>query len=264
MYIVYYDESGDDGNPGASDLFVLCALRVHDSDFKCSYDRAKAFRSELSKKQPFPSRIELHSRALLLNKKPYCYLCLSEMQRVNILEEHIGFLASIPVNITNVVINKSVIKKLDYKVLDNALTYSIQRLENTIRRDKPGEPFMIITDDGRIEKMRRTCRQIQKINYIPNNNGFGYSNHPIMGLIEDPLPKPSDQSFFIQFCDMVSYMVNLFMKHQLYIDSFANKLPAAVTIQKIENWLSILDPVLNIAASKTNEYGHGIVCYPKK
>jgi hypothetical protein len=264
MYIVYYDESGDDGFPGASELFVLSALRIQDSDYRDSFERTKSFRSELWKKYKFPSRIELHTRALLLHKKPYCHLNLPEITRVTILEEHLDFLATLSVNVTNVVINKQIIRKPDYQVLDKALTYSIQRLENTINTDNPGEPFIIITDDGRIEKMRRTARRIQKINYIPKSSGLGYSNLPIEGLVEDPLPKPSEQSFFIQFCDMVSYIVNLFMKHKLSLGGFAGNLPTAVNYQKIDKWLTKLDPVLNLAASKANEYGHGIVCYPKK
>jgi len=264
MYLVYYDESGDDGCPGASELFVLSALRIHDSDYRSSFERTKLFRSELWKKYKFPSRIELHTRALLLHKKPYCNLNFPETLRVSILEEHLEFLASLSVNITNVVINKQIIKKPNYHVLDNALTYSIQRLENTIKIDNPGEPFIVITDDGRIEKMRQTSRRIQKINYIPNNSSNGYSNHPITSLIEDPLPKPSEQSFFIQFCDMVSYIVNLFMKHKLSLSGFAGNLPSVVNFQKLDKWLTKLDPVLNLAASKANEFGHGIVCYPKK
>jgi len=263
MYLVYYDESGDDGLPGASELFVLTALRVHDSDYRRVYEEIKLFRSTLRKNYSFPSRSELHTRELLLHKKPYVALNLPEQKRIDILDEFINFAPSLPLNFTNIVINKPRIQKANYDVLDTALTYSIQRVENTIKRDNPGEFFLIITDDGRVEKMRRTSRRLQKINYIPTANSLGYSNHPIQGLIEDPLPKPSDQSYFIQFSDMVSYLISLYMRHCLTIDRFPSKLPTAINYAKLEHWLKVLAPVLNIAASRESKFGFGIVCYPK-
>lgn len=263
MYLVYYDESGDDGLPGASELFVLTALRVHDSDYRRVYEEIKFFRSTLSKKYSFPSRSELHTRELLLHKKPYVALNLPEQRRLDILDEFISFVPSLPLNFTNIVINKPKIQKANYDVLDRALTYSIQRVENTIKRDMPGEFFLIITDDGRVEKMRRTSRRLQKINYIPAGNGLGYSNQPIQGLIEDPLPKPSDQSYFIQFSDMVSYLISLYMRHCLGIDTFPSKLPTAINYGKLVDWLTGLRPVLNVAASRESKFGFGIVCYPK-
>ncbi|NMC15907.1 MAG: DUF3800 domain-containing protein [Chloroflexi bacterium] len=263
MYLVYYDESGDDGLPGASELFVLTALRVHDSDYRNVYEEIKLFRSTLRKKYAFPSRSELHTRELLLHKKPYVALNLPEHRRLDILDEFINFVPSLPLNFTNIVINKPKIQRTDYDVLDKALTYSIQRIENTIKRDKPGEFFLIITDDGRVEKMRRTSRRLQKINYIPNSNGLGYSNKPIQGLIEDPLPKPSDQSYFIQYSDMVSYLISLYMRHRLGIDRFPSKLPTAINYDKLVDWLTVLKPILNVVASRESKFGFGIVCYPK-
>ena len=61
-------------------------------------------------------------------------------------------------SVINVMIDKRKIKRFDYKVLENALTYNIQRIEN----DRNGKwNYIIITDKGRISPMRKTARGIR-------------------------------------------------------------------------------------------------------
>ena len=65
--------------------------------------------------------------------------------------------------IINVIIDKTIIKKDDYPVLNKALTYNIQRIEN----DSNGNwNYFIITDQGRIAPMRKTARAIRAYNPI--------------------------------------------------------------------------------------------------
>lgn len=58
---------------------------------------------------------------------------------------------------------------VDYGVLDTALRFSAQPIENDLDPARnPESRFMIITDPSRVESMRSTTRKIQRVNYIPS------------------------------------------------------------------------------------------------
>lgn len=263
MYLVYFDESGDDGLPGASDLFILTSLAVRAQLFTKTFLHIKALRKQLKTKYGLPLNVELHTRALLLNKNPYVNFRFDDDCRCSIIDEIINYLPTLDIRFTNVAINKRTVKKSYYNVLDNAVDYSINRIERTFSDQNSGENYLIITDDGRIEKMRRTTRRIKQVNYVPNDSGVGYYRSEIDGLVEDPLPKKSDQSYFIQLCDLISYLVNLYLKLKIPVGKVPANLPALININQLESWFTTLTPVLNLAASRNSRFGYGIVCYPK-
>lgn len=142
------------------------------------------------------------------------------------------------------------------------MTYNIQRIENTLKRYNEEENFIIITDEGRVGKMRHTARRIQKINYIPSK----ISNYPyrqeIQRLIEDPLPKNSEESYFIQISDLVSYIVFLYSLKEFNDSKWANRVANKLIYSDVRNCLNIIKNVLNLNATLNNEFG--IVHYPKK
>ena len=68
----------------------------------------------------------------------------------------------------NVIIDKTRITIKNYHILENALTYNVQRIEN----DSHGDwNFLLITDKGRIAPMRKTVRAIRAFN--PIHSQFG-------------------------------------------------------------------------------------------
>lgn len=262
MYIVYYDEAGDDGFPQySSPLFVLTSLCIHHKNYQETFKSLQTFRKILKQYCGFPIKTEMHTRNFLLNKSPYKILNLTDDKRLEIIDIFCNCLASLPIQITNVVINKKIIQKSDYNVLDRAFTYSLQRIENTISNTDPGEKYLVITDEGRINKMRLTARRIQKINYIPSQfSNLSYRSE-IKGLIEDPLTKDSSQSYFIQVSDMISYIIYQYKFEQFGFGNFPSRMPNNFNAQRITKWLDSLTPVINLKASPNTPYG--IVCYPK-
>lgn len=265
MYIVYYDESGDDGYPNySSPLFVLTALYLHKQFWKNCFLELSNFRRWLRQNYGFPVKMEIHTKDFLLNKNPYRILCLSDDKRLDIVDNYCGVIGRLGVQsiqIINVVINKTSIQSGKYDILDRALTYSIQRIENDLDKNASHCNFIVITDPGRVGKMRRIARRLQKINYIPSKYGPGSSRREISRMIEDPLPKESDQSYFIQIADFVSYLVHLYILTKLKISSLPNRLPISIDNGKILEWMEMIKPALNLAASSNDEYG--VVCYPK-
>jgi len=263
MIITYYDEAGDDGFPiYSSPLFVLSSIYMRDEYWQENYRKIREFRKYLKSEYEFPSSLEIHTRDFILNKKPFDQAVrLSDETRIKILDDYCKLISSLKIRIINVVINKTVIQTSRYDVLDKAFTYSVQRIENHLNLIKYDGKFMIITDPGRVGKMVKIARRLQKINYLPSKFKAGYYRKEIQRLIEDPLEKNSNQSFFIQIADFITYIVYLYMVDRLQVASFPKRFPKQIDSNKIVEWMEVLKPKLNTKASTQDSYG--IVCYPK-
>lgn len=263
MILSYYDEAGDDGYPDtSSQLFVLTCIYFHYLNWQPIYQKIYALRQFLKGTYNFPVRMELHKREFLLNKKPYSALRMPDSQRIEIMDACCSCIASLDLKSISATIIKPNIKKPDYDVLDNAFTYSIQRIENDLNTLDPSSKFMIITDPGRVGKMRKTARRIRKINFIPSKYSTSTYRKEIQRLIEDPLQKESDESYFIQFCDMISYIIYEHKILELGIGALPRRMPLLIDQAKFTEWMERLKPIFNLKASASDPYG--IVCYPKK
>ncbi|WP_416209999.1 DUF3800 domain-containing protein [Anaerolinea sp.] len=117
----------------------------------------------------------------------------------------------------------------------------MQRIENDLQPDKnPGAKFIIITDPGRVGKMRKTSRRIQRLNFIPSKFGSESYRKEISTLIEDPLPKDSRESYFIQLVDLVSFIVYMHSLSVTGTGQISNRLSMLITPDQISNWMSKL------------------------
>ncbi|MGC9454305.1 MAG: DUF3800 domain-containing protein [Phycisphaerae bacterium] len=261
MFLAYYDESGDDGYPEySSPLFVLSSVYMPSTEWKHIFERVANLRRQLRDAFGLPVKLEWHTKALLLNKKPYRELGLDDLERLEMVDRYCAAVGELDVRIVNVVIHKPIIRSRRYQVLDTCFQYSIQRIENDLLRRDTDELFMIITDEGREASMRKTARRIQRVNYIPSRFCGGPYRREIERLIEDPLAKDSKHSHFIQIADMVAFVVYLHKLAELGAGSYHNRMPAQVTPERVRCWLDLLKPSINLAASTKDPYG--IVCHP--
>ena len=263
MHIVYYDESGDDGFPRySSNFFILSAIYLHYLNWQSTFEEIKNFRRVLKDSFGIPVKEEIHTKQFLLNKNPYRAMGLSVQQRLKIVGLFCDLIANLEVKIINIAIVKPRIKNPKYNVLDTALTYSIQRIENDLNPTRnPQQRFMVISDFGRVGVMRQTTRRIQRINFIPSRFGERAYRREIKSLIEDPLPKDSKESYFIQLADLVSYIVNLYSIDTQGIGQYSNRLKPFLTPTIVQNWMERLQPSLNLQASSRDPYG--VVYYPR-
>ena len=261
MYLCYYDESGDDGFPKyASPFFIFTAIYIHHMHWQESYRAIYAFRKKIKEDYGLPVKIEMHAKKFLLDKNPYKRYAFSTIDRLEIISKFCKLISQLSLKVINTCIVKTRIRNKDYKVLDKALTYSVQRIENDLRHNSD-ERFMIITDPGRVGKMRKTTRRIQRFNYIPSQfNSFSYRQE-IKMLIEDPLPQDSRQSYYIQLSDIISYIIHLYTIHHLKVGKISNRLKGVVDESVVRGWMDNLKPVLNLKASGKNEFG--VVYYPQ-
>lgn len=263
MKICYYDESGDDGFPNySSPLFALTALYIDHLKWKDIYSEVVNFRRRLKESHDFPVKLEMHTKQFLLDKSPYREIGFEPTKRVEIVSEFCKFIGQLDIRVVNILINKPVIRFQGYNVLDTALRYSVQRIENDLAPNKNTDArFMIITDEGRVGKMRSTTREMQKINFIPSRYGNGTYRQEIRALLEDPLPKNSKESYFIQICDLIAYLVYSYGLIKTGAGDLPNRLKSYLSIEQLYCWLDYLRPCLNLDAARDDKYG--VKIHPK-
>jgi hypothetical protein len=181
--------------------------------------------------------------------------------RVAAIDGYCDLIGSLPLKIINTVIVKPRITSPRYQVLDTALKYSVQRIENDLDPvNNPQSRFLIISDPGRIGKMRKTTRRVQRINYIPSRFGPAAYRREIRSLIEDPLQKDSSQSYFIQSADVVSFVAYLYGMSLAIGGPLPSRIPSAVNADRVADWMDQLRPSLNLKASGRDPYG--VVFHP--
>ncbi len=258
--IVYCDETGDDGgNTKSSDIFVLTSLYTPSESWNNNFKSIKEFRKNWKEKYGIPVKEEMHTKQFLTDKDPYRNYQWSAEQKRQMLKEYTLLIASLDIKIINTIIDKTKIKTTDYNVLENALTYSVQRIEN----DSVGNwNYIIISDQGRISPMRKTARAIRAYNPIQSQFG-GVLNKPIKYLLEDVLEKDSKESYFIQLCDFVSYFVHLYYSVNYLKKNKPKRVNRLIDDNFVGSVMATLKAgdVLNLKANSANKYG--LVIYPK-
>ena len=262
MFISYFDESGDDGYPQySSELFVLTSIYFHNSVWQENYRKLHLLRKFLNDKYKLPIKQEFHTKEFISDKTPY-HGKYSANDRKAILKYYCMAISKLDLKIISVVIDKKKINRPEYDVLKNALTYNVQRIENDLNSIAPNSKFLIISDEGRISKMRATTRAVQRFNFIPSMFNPDSYRKEITHLIEDPLPKRSAESYFIQLADTCSFLVSLYAKQ----NACSNKIAWSKRVMKVLNYgdeielMDIIRPKLNLKANRKNPYG--IVVYP--
>lgn len=263
MFLAYFDESGDDGYPNySSDFFILTSIYLHYSNWQRCFSEIHQFRRVLRERYRFPIKQEFHTREFVTDKNPY-HGKFSPVVRRKVLFEYCQFIASLDVRAIIVVIDKTKIRRPNYQVLKNALTYNVQRIENDLALLGEAAKFMIISDEGRTGAMRNVTRKLQRINYIPSKFGPTPYRKEIRLLLEDPLPKNSEQSYFIQIADTISFVTSLYVRQNLrpVVTPWGRRILQVLQPGDEIQLLQHLKPVLNLQASRNNEFG--IVCYPK-
>ncbi len=260
-YVAYYDETGDDGNNTlSSDTFLLTSIYMPMNKWQSNFDILINLRKELKKTYNLHIKEEIHTKYLLCDKDPYRKYNWSKEDKQDILKRITLAICKLDISIVNVMIDKRKIIREDYNVLETALTYNIQRIEN----DSKGKwNYIIITDKGRMSPMRATARSIRAYNPIHSKYNNNVSNKPIKYLIEDILEKDSKESHFIQVCDFISYFTHLYYK--CFVEQ--KHLPNRITNCIDENFIKVIMNTfkkygkINLNANKSSNYG--IVTYPK-
>lgn len=263
-HLAYFDETGDDGVlKTSSELFILTSLCMDSGAWRSNFETMKACRRYLKDNFGLPVKVEMHTNHFLTDKNPYRNYGWSVDDRLEILRVFSYYIGHLDASVINVIIDKGNIRNTEsYDVLKNALTYSIQRIENDSKGDWN---YVIISDKGRIAPMRKTARAICKYNPIPSAfDDFSYTNSPIRYMVEDILEKDSADSYFIQVCDFLSCITNMYYKSNVMNVDLPNRVQKLLNPEILKKMMEYFKNcgLLNLNANYSNEYG--LVIYPKK
>ena len=97
-----------------------------------------------------------------------------------------------------IVIHKEEIIKPTIDVHDTAWEYLLQRLDMRMR--ETGAPIILVHDNGSTnQKITQLLRRFRRVSW-----GGGQA-HATPLLVEDPVPRDSQHSYFVQMADLVAY-----------------------------------------------------------
>jgi hypothetical protein len=255
MYLMYVDESGDPGLIGSmSPFYVLTGVVLHELRWKQSLDRLISFRRGMKASYGLHVTTEIHASEFISNARP-AISRIPRQKRLLMLRDFLDEAAkNTDMSIITVIVDKTG-KSANYNVFEFAWQALIQRFENTIRFSNfPGprnaDDKGMIFPDVTQRKLTRLLRKMRYHNYVPVStvHGGGSRNLPIEIVIEDPNPRDSGDSYFIQLADVAAYFAHQHVKPNKYVKK-----------KGARNFYKRLDPILCKRASPNDPDGLGLV-----
>ncbi len=204
MYLAYVDESGNTGLPG-SRTYTLGCLFFDGRTWPDVFDSMIGIRRALRNDFGVPVRAELKANYLLRGKGPIWRLRLSEAERHEIYlrlmraQDELGF------RTFGVVINKQELadRGRDENPREVAWEFLLQRIER--ETTTTGVPALLIHDEGEGAVVRKLARKARRAGSAGSAFGTGHLSRPARLLIDDPVSRDSQQSYFIQVADLSAY-----------------------------------------------------------
>jgi hypothetical protein len=206
MLIAYIDESGDTGNdPGrSSKTYTLGCVLVESDTWNTSFDNLIAFRRRLKQTYGVPIRAEVKANYLIRNSGTFKNSNLNPNDRRMIYKAHLNQLSQDSnLRAFGIIIHKT----MSYSgkdVFGFAWTTLLQRLERT-SYGLGNVPILIVHDEGENASIRKLARWSRRRLSSGSIIGGGSRHLPFSKLLDDPIPKASHESYFLQLADLVAY-----------------------------------------------------------
>jgi hypothetical protein len=204
VYFAYIDESGDTGAAGSRTYALACVL-VPVATWPDVFDRTIEFRRRLRDIFGVPVRAELKANYLLRNGGPLRPLSLSESARFAIYRQMMRLQPKLGFRTFAILVNKQ--NHPNRTADDLAWEYTLQRLERFSTQDQPGVTHLvlIVHDEGNVHAVRALARKSRRAGGAGSRFGTGHMRLPFGGLLDDPVPRDSKQSYFLQMADVAAY-----------------------------------------------------------
>lgn len=229
----YVDESHDD------DRYCLSAISIRHSDWKECFGKVREHRPNLKRDHGIYISKEIHARDLIAGKGRISPQPVGKWQRSRIFHGLLQLVASLPgVWVFNVCLDVSHYADAQMTAWDRLLNriertmLEQENVELPLRRKLLKSIFLnvsndeyekiaerlniyraratIIADEGRENEITKALRRMHVFNYIPSQyggwaGGKSAKNITTDRIIEDPIFKLSERSYFIQLADCVAY-----------------------------------------------------------
>jgi hypothetical protein len=203
MHLAYIDESGNTGK--GSRTYTLGCVLVEGERWPETFDRLIAFRRHIRRLFGVPVRAEIKANHLLRNGGAFRPLGLSESARFAIYRQHMRLQDKLDLKTFAIVIdkNKAATKHPGRPVDDIAWEYLLQRLERFTT--KGNHWTLVVHDEGNALAVRKIVRKSRRAGTAGSMMGTGVLKLPFARLIDDPVPRDSTQSYFLQLADLTAY-----------------------------------------------------------
>lgn len=202
MELAYIDESGNSGYNG-SHTYTLGCVVVPAAHWPNAFDAFIGFRRLLKQRFGLPIRAEVKANFLVRQGGSFATLKLGDQIRQDIYRMYMRLPVKLHMEVMAVVIDKSQIKNQARDPRDIAWEFLFQRLER--RSTMSGTPIMLVHDEGEELLVRKLARKARRISRPGSAFGIGQLNRPFSLLVDDPVPRDSRQSYFIQLADLAAY-----------------------------------------------------------
>lgn len=204
MKIAYVDESGNSGWNG-SPYYSLGCVMFDAVSWPETFDQVLAYRRWLRDSFGVLLRDEVKANYLTKNKGAFKRLGLGEPVRRRIYRSHLRLMSKVGMHAFAVVIHKHSIRKRSRDPRELAWQFLFQRFERLTTKAGEDLPVMVLHDEGDDKLVRQYARRARRAGRAGSAFGTGWMPKPLKWLIEDPVPKQSDHSFFVQFADLTAY-----------------------------------------------------------
>ena len=232
MYLVYIDESYDE------EYFAYSALFVPAFEWREVFNEIYKWRYELFERYGIETEYELHSTKFVRGE--------GEPRKIFDKHKRAQMFNSFFKVFDNTA-GLSVINGISFKHKRHALfEYMLNRIDRALT--EKNAYGILICDEGDEKKLvsiQRRMRINNHIQYQANTDEITIVS--LNRIIEDPLFKTSDSSFFIQITDMMAYAL-LRSEH-----------PTPTTLPDVKNSFDNLDKILNRKAFSRDHKQKGIV-----
>ncbi len=148
-------------------------------------------------------RFELKANHLIRNGGGLRRFDMAPGQRRLIYNYHLNQLAGINARAFAVVVDKAAADVSGTACLEIAWETLLQRLERTTSQEQTD--VMVIHDQGEDAALRAILRRARRHMTSGTYFGSGTIRMPLQRLIEDPVPRVSHESYFLQLADLVAY-----------------------------------------------------------
>lgn len=196
MHIIYIDSSKDEKT------VVHTAIAVPVETWRSTFNKIKAFRKKINEEYGIFIYKELHAWKFVSGRGKISSKIVTKYQRSIIFNEIMDLIESI-----------SDLKIFNALGPKNKETMCFEWLLNRINRSlKEWKSHgILVCDEGNEASITRQVRRLSVYNPMPSrfgiwvDSGEKSKNIPLEYIVEDPVFKHSDKSYFIQLCDFVAY-----------------------------------------------------------
>jgi hypothetical protein len=205
VYIAYVDDSGDDGVDG-SQSYVLACVMVEASRWAATFDQLISFRRWVKRQFGVPVRAELKANYLLRNGGPLRARPLKEAARRDLYRSFMRIPPKVGLTAFAVVVDKQraqASSQARRAASDIAWEYLLQRLERRSHYEQT--EILVNHDEGDHIAIRKRARRARRAGTAGSAFGTGTLNVPFLRLLDDPVPRSSAQSYFVQLADLAAY-----------------------------------------------------------